>query len=84
MDILLGHYNHSLVGCQVHTVMFWHLGFQEIQERHHSFTVLLAFLQDSGTRKAALLVQYVDLHNDYVHDRRQHKTRFLELFQTFR
>jgi len=45
--------------------------------------MLFAFLQDSGTRKAALLVQYVDLHNDYVHDRRQHKTRFLELFQTF-
>lgn len=40
--------------------------------------------KDSGTRKAALLVHYVDLHNDYVHDRRQNKVKFLELFQTFR
>ena len=50
----------------------------------HGIMLHHALFQDSGTRKAALLVQYVDLHNDYVHDRRQHKTRFLELFQTFR
>lgn len=51
------------------------------QMQHTLYDILS---QDSGTRKAALLVQYVDLHNDYVHDRRQHKVKFLELFQSFR
>ena len=41
-------------------------------------------MQDMGTRKAALLVHYVDLHNDYVHERKKSGTKFLELFQTFR
>ena len=41
-------------------------------------------LQDSSVRKAALLVHYVDLHNDYVLDARKSKAKFLELFQSFR
>jgi uncharacterized protein YegL len=40
--------------------------------------------EDAGTRKAVLLVHYVDLHNDYVHDRRHNKIKFLEMFQSFR
>ena len=40
--------------------------------------------QDAGTRKAVLLVHYVDLHNDYVHDCRRNNMKFLEMFQSFR
>ncbi len=49
-----------------------------------SVLINIDIYQDVGTRKAALIVNYVDLHNDYVHDRRQHKMKFLELFQSFR
>ena len=41
--------------------------------------------QDSGTRKAVLLVHYVDLHNEFVLEKRgKHGAKYLELFQTFR
>ena len=41
--------------------------------------------QDSGTRKAALLVQYVDLHNEFVLEKKgKHGAKYLEMFQVFR
>ena len=46
--------------------------------------MIVCILQDSSVRKAALLVHYVDLHNDYVLDARKSKVKFLELFQAFR
>ena len=58
----------------------------DLKVSHHrdsTFTVN-NILQDVGVCKAALLVHYVDLHNDYVLDARKSKMKFLELFQTFR
>ena len=41
--------------------------------------------QDSGTRKAALLVQYVDVHNEFVLEKKgKHGAKYLEMFQVFR
>ncbi|XP_065828395.1 uncharacterized protein [Oscarella lobularis] len=40
--------------------------------------------QGTGIRKAIALVRYVDLHNEYVLDKRTHSVKYLELFQRFK
>ena len=42
------------------------------------------FRQGTGIRKAIALVRYVDLHNEYVLDKRTHSVKYLELFQRFK
>lgn len=55
-----------------------------VRETHkHTLTVVSKFT-DTGTRKGALLVHYVDLQNDYVLNRATKGTTFVELFQSFR